>query len=193
MTASARPVGKLASDFHVLATDRILDGKKFFLDLYLLVLGMQLNAGFVTHSILDNAQETLVRALPDSDSLADELVSPHASRRAHRRSRLTLTLRCRSQFGKIWSRCLSTSTLCCHGDDIVSTNDKEASVLYELSVLDVKDASVDVDDISLTVFAAMLLDSVIHSNLGSISVCSNGISISANHIRNLCMQDCSDL
>jgi hypothetical protein len=82
--SSSRTVGKLAaSKFHAVASDGILDRQQLFLYRDLLILGMQFNAGFVIHGILDYTQKSLVCTLANDDRLSDQLVASHLTGRSH--------------------------------------------------------------------------------------------------------------
>ena len=107
---------------------------------------MQLDTGFVVHGIFDNTQQALVGTLSDDNRFANELIAAKSGTGWWHSSRVAVRacIEGRVDATKIWALCLSATTLCCHGNNVVASNHEDALVLDELAVPYEKCASVDV-------------------------------------------------
>lgn len=64
-------------------------------------------------------------------------------------------------------------------------------MLDQFPVLHKQNASVDVKDFALSVLAAILLDIIIVSNFGSVTIRSYSVPVSTCDLRNLSVQECA--
>jgi hypothetical protein len=158
----------------------------------LFVLGVQLDTGFVVHGIFDNAQKTLVCTLADDYSLADELVTADIARRSHGTTSIAARgVQSRVQTAEVRALCLSATALCSHGDHIRAADNEYTLVLNEFAIPYKQSATVDVDDLALSAFTAVLFDIVFMSNLRTVTVRCYSVFVSAGNLRHLGVQQCS--
>lgn len=99
---------------------------------------MQFNTRFIVHGILDNSEKTLVSALADRHSLANQLVTAKGSSwwRHGIRVPVCACIESRVDTAEIRTLRLSTTALCRHGDDVVAADHKDTLVLDKLTVSD---------------------------------------------------------
>jgi hypothetical protein len=88
---------------------------------------------------------------------------------------------------------LSAATLCSHGDDVRTSDNEYALVLNELTISYKKSTTVDVDDFALSAFTAVLFNIVLMSDLGTVTVCCYGVFVSADNLRDLGVEQCSNV
>lgn len=145
---------------------------------------MQLNARFVVHRVLDNSEKTLVSALADRHSLANQLVTAERSSWWWHGIRVPVCacVKSRVDTAEIRTLRLSTTALCRHGDDVVTADHKDTLVLDKLTVPDKECTPVNVQNLALSPFTAVLLNVVLMSDFRSVAIGRYCVFVSADNL-----------
>lgn len=153
----------------------------------MLALGVQFDSSIVTHSVLDDAQQSFLWALPDANRLSDEPVTPNHTLWRRHGSGVATGLHSWVHLSKIWARLLSTA-LRCQSGDIGAPDGEDTAVFERVFGLHKQDPAMDMEDLSLSAFSTMLLDSIIVVDLRSVAVCGYGVAVLGNDSLDLRME-----
>jgi hypothetical protein len=152
---------------------------------------VQLYPSFIVHGVFDDTEKTLVWPFADGDSFTNQLVTSEllSRRRCHGSAASIRLLDSWVHATEIRSSGLCTPTLGSHGDNVRASNDEDAGMFDQFSIVHEEDASVDVDYLALTVLSTVLLHSVVVADLGSVSIGRDSVAIPSDNTEHLCMEE----